>query len=547
MVSTQRATLTGQLTAGFGVVGIGLLVGLAADLALMALSPAKVVFALVGFALLIPTMVVKEPQAYWLFLLVLSIPFDISKWLSLGMADSQALVDAYGQPMSGTLGLEVYVTDVVLVVMLLPWLARVCLKQTTIYFPKMGYLFVIYLAWSLFVSLVNSVSFALSAFELFRECLYFVSFVYIVNNVSTRLQFKRVVLAIFFGLTIGAGSVIVFFQQGISTETVAFANLHDEPAASAQTQSHSSGRKESGPHILTLNEAGRHFGSAGNGDTKRSQGMFRHPAIPAGLCGLILPIVLAYLMTAQRARDRILFFLVYVWGFVALLLTFSRAGFIGFMAGALVFLAVGGSSGLISRRLATRSGIAAILLIALSMPLLLVYIQSRPGSFFMRFNMFEAAIKGYSQHPILGVGLNNSTAAMRPGRQELRDLGIPAPLDEPADSFYLAVFTEIGPIGSLLFFGFFCKIIIVALRSTREVSVDLKPLLVGMIAGLAGLATQSIADGPTAGHAVSGTLWLFAGLIFAIRRYSEPKDTPRGQMSARQLPRFEAPGVGVDD
>jgi len=50
----------------------------------------------------------------------------------------------------------------------------------------------------------------------------------------------------------------------------------------------------------------------------------------------------------------------------------------------------------------------------------------------MRFYMFEAALQGYAQHhPILGVGLNNSTAAMKEGRLELRDIGIPVPPTEP--------------------------------------------------------------------------------------------------------------------
>ena len=221
-----------------------------------------------------------------------------------------------------------------------------------------------------------------------------------------------------------------------------------------------------------------------------------------------------------------MFFLMYVWGFVALVLTFSRAGFIGFMAGTFVFLAVGGWSGFISRKLATRGGIAAALLVALSMPLLIGYLEARSETFFMRFYMFEAAMEGYSQHPILGVGLNNSTAAMKAGRQELKDMGIPAPTNEPADSYYLAILTEIGPVGSILFFGFFGKIVAIGLRSTREVAVEMKPLLVGMIAGLAALATQCIADGPLAGHAVSGTLWLFAALIVAMRRFCQAETRP---------------------
>jgi O-Antigen ligase len=477
------------------------------------LTPAKLAFILGGFALLIPTMVVKDAKAYWLFLLVLSIPFDISKWMSAWLVDPQTLVDKYGMPASGTVSLELYLTDVVLAAMLLPWLARVCLRREGLYFPKIGYLFVFYLAWALLVSLINAESLYLSMFELCREALYFLFFVYLINNVATPLQFRSAVWAVFLGLIISAGTVIIFFKMGIGTETSAFANLHDQPRTTA-------GTKAAGPETqnLTLNDTGRHLGSKGS-EIKRSQGMFRHPGIPACLCGLTLPIVLAYLMTARTNRDRILFFMVYAWGIIALVLTFSRAGLIGFMVGTVVFFAVGGWSGLISRRVLKLSAVALTLAIAFSIPLLLFYLKTRPEAFSMRFTLAEAALQGYAQHPMLGVGLNNSTAAMKASRQELRDMGIPMPPAESADSYYLAVLIELGPVGLILLLVFFGKIVVIALRATTEVAVDMKPLLVGIVAGLASLATQSVADVPLAGHAVSGILWLFAALIVAIARY----------------------------
>jgi hypothetical protein len=513
MVSVQPAASARLLLAGFGIVGIGVLVALATDMAVTLLTPAKLAFILGGFALLIPTMVVKDAKAYWLFLLVLSIPFDISKWMSAWLVDPQTLVDTYGMPASGTVSLELYLTDLVLVVMLLPWLARVCLRREELYFPKIGYIFIFYLAWALLVSLINAESLFLSVFELCREALYFLSFVYLINNVTTRLQFRSAVWAVFLGLIISAGTVIIFFKMGIGTETSAFASLHDQPRTSA-------GTKATGPQTqnLTLNDTGRGLGSKGS-EIKRSQGMFRHPAIPASLCGLTLPIVLAYLIAARKNRDRILFFMVYAWGFIALLLTFSRAGLIGIMVGTLVFFVVGAWSGLISRRVLKLSAVALTLAIALSIPLLLVYLKARPEAIFMRFTMAEAALRGYSKHPILGVGLNNGTAAMKAGRQELRDMGIRIAPAESADSYYLAVLIDVGPVGPILIFVFFGKIVMIALRAMREVSVDLKPLLVGIVAGLASLATQSLADIPLAGHAISGILWLFAALIVAIARY----------------------------
>jgi O-antigen ligase len=519
MMSVPSATSARFLFPGFGIVIIGILVALATDMALAQLTLVKFAFILGGFAMLIPTMVLKNPKAYWLFLLVLSIPFDISKRMSAWLVDPQTLVDAYGQPASGTVALEPYLTDVLLIAMLLPWLARVCIRRHTLYFPAIGYIYVFYLAWALLVSVINAESLYLSMFELSRQVLYLLSFVYLINNVTTRLQFRSVVWAVFLGFIIGASTVITFFELGYGTGTSVFASLHDQPTTIGQSKAYKPS-KAAPAQDLTLYGTGRRFGNApeeGLGP-KRSQGMFGHPAIPASLCGLILPIVLAYLMAARNNRDRILFFTLFVLGIAALVLTFSRAGAIGLAAGIGVVFAVGGWSGLISRRVLVLGAVTLTWAAALGIPLLLVYFETRPESFYMRFNLFEAALQGYSQHPILGVGLNNSTGAMNASKQEFRDIGILMPRTEATDSLYLAVLTEVGPVGFILFFVFFGKLVMIALRALREAATDLKPLLVGIVAGLASLATHNLADDTLGGHSVSGILWLFAALIVTAAR-----------------------------
>src|SRR5260370_42262971 len=144
------------LLATLGIVAIGVLVALATDVGLTVLTPVKLAFILGGVALLIPTMVVEDPTAYWLFLLVLSIPFDISKWLSAWLVDPQTLVDLYGQPASGTTAVELYLTDGVLIAMLLPWLSRICLRRETLYFPQIGSLFVLCIALALLGTLITA-------------------------------------------------------------------------------------------------------------------------------------------------------------------------------------------------------------------------------------------------------------------------------------------------------------------------------------------------------------------------------------------------------
>src|SRR5258705_11262380 len=188
MMSTWPTNSPRILFSIFGIVTLGFLTALATDMALSQLTPVKVLVLPLGIALLIPTVVMKHPKAYWLFLLALSIPFDISKWLSGWPVDSQSLVDLYGVPASNTSAIEPYLTDVVLVVMVLPWFARVAVRRETVCFPAMGYLYVLYLIWALLVSMVNAQSFYLALFELWRQAMYLLFFLYLINNITTRLE-----------------------------------------------------------------------------------------------------------------------------------------------------------------------------------------------------------------------------------------------------------------------------------------------------------------------------------------------------------------------
>ncbi len=526
---------------GSGVLGIGLLAALITVLAITFSTPVKLAFALGGVALLIPTMWLKDPKAYWLFLLILSIPFDISKYMTTWIASPGTLVNLYGMPASGTITLELYLTDVILAAMVLPWLVGICLKRESLYFPKIGYVFLLYLAWSLFVSLINAQSLYLSIIELCRETLYFLSFVYLINNVSTRPQFRSIVVAVFLGLIIGAGSVILFFEEGIGTDQVAFVSLHDTAPKADKTEA--AGARTSDVTNLTLN--GKTLGEGAR--IKRSQGIFRHPAIAASLCGTTLPLALAYLLAASSNRSRIVFLSIIALGLAGLVLTFSRAGLIGLMAGLIFVFVAAGWSGLVSRRLLEFGAIALVLVTAFCVPLLGRYLNTRPQTFYMRFDLFEAALQGYWQHPILGVGLNNGTIAMKAGKQELREQGIPMSKEESADNQYLVVLTEVGPLGFCLFFAFFGKIVMIALRAMRDAPSDLKPLLVGIVGGLVALATQNLSDDVLAGHAISAMLWLFAALIIVIaRRIQAKKQTsPAAVMPLSSRPDLRRPHAAL--
>ena len=505
-----------SLTAGFAVVTIGVLVGVLTLLSLTLVRPVLLAFALGGLILLIPPLVLQDRRAYWLFLLVLTIPFDISKRTTAWLVQPWDLYREYGMPASGTLSLDFYLTDVVLFVLLAPWFARLCLRRDRLYFPKVAYIFVLYLAWALIVSLLEAPSRYLSIVEWCRQLLYFAAFLYIINNVATRSQFLAVVIALFIGLTIASGSVIAFFTFNIGTETSALSGLYRE-------QEESSKLSEG-----TLYQGGQ-SATGEVGQTKRSAGIFAHPAHAAYYLEYILPIVLAYLLLAQRIRDRLFFGALFGIGLVALYMTFARAAVVGLFCSLVVEIAIARWSELISRRTFAQCVLVSILAVALSVPLLIHHLTSRPETISKRLELNEIALATFWKRPILGAGLNNSSIVTEGAKSIVTTPQGRESIVTVVHNYYLIVLIDVGLVGFLLYFTFFWRTVAIALRHMRVAETEMKLLLIGITGSLVGIAVNSFAE-PFGGHVVHAMLWLHAGLTIAIcrqvdltsRRYPAP-------------------------
>lgn len=482
-----------------GVVVIGIVVALGTVLALSFIGPMKVAFVFGGLVLLLPAFAVRDPTAYGLFLLVFSIPIDISTHTTKWLADPQVLLEQYGAPSSGISSVDIYLTDVVLIAILLPWLADLCRRRRSLYFPKTGYVFLLYLAWALIVSLMEATSLYLSICQWIREILYFIFFVYVINNVVTPAQFRAVVLALFAGLVIESGAVITFFNLGIGTEFNFFNDLLYGANSRAETP-------------LTVAESGAWKHVA------RSAGTFKHPSQAAYYFEYILPIVLGCLMAARRARDRILFGTVLGIGCVALLLTFSRSGILGFLVMSAVFFSVAWWSRLISRQMFECCAFVAVMFVALNTPLLIGYLDTRPDAGSFRWKLIKPSVDAFLERPIWGAGLNNSSAVTEGSRSiVLTPTGHSNYQLTVVHNHYLIVLVDVGIVGFLLFFAFFWQTIVTALRHMRAAGTGSKLLLVGIVSALGGIAIHNFGD-PFGGHPTRAMLWLYAGLIFATCR-----------------------------
>ena len=350
------------LTAAFIIIVMALLTAAAVVPAVALLRPAYLLIVLSGVLVLVPVLIVRDARAYWLFLLVLSLPLDIRKHATSWLVRPPDLVREFGLPATGTMSIAVYLTDLVLAPMLLSWLARLALHRDKLYFPKVGYIFLLYLAVSLINSLISAPSLYLAAFELYREGIYFLLFLYIANNVVTSMQFKAIVLALSVGLAVASASVIVFFDFGIGPESYAYSWLYNQSA-----------------QVPAENDQ-RETGYRGDAYSVRHETQFRL-FCPPGPCCILSRIPVAAHVGVSRdgaphqgptvddhaARGRHL----------ALYLTFARSGLVGFAFGFVVFLAMAAWSRMISKQTLVRCVAVLAITTAATAPFL-IYSFSAP-------------------------------------------------------------------------------------------------------------------------------------------------------------------------
>jgi hypothetical protein len=142
-VTVQAVNRAGPRAGSLALVIIGLSAAAGTVLALTLFRPVLFVLALGGLVLLILALVIPDRKAYWMFLLVLSMLFDVGKRLTTWVVEPWEVMQVSGPPSSGSFSLDIFSTDVILFAMLLPWLVRLSLRQQRLYFPKVGYLFLL--------------------------------------------------------------------------------------------------------------------------------------------------------------------------------------------------------------------------------------------------------------------------------------------------------------------------------------------------------------------------------------------------------------------
>lgn len=241
------------------------------------------------------------------------------------------------------------------------------------------------------------------------------------------------------------------------------------------------------------------FGVVQNGVViGRIQGSFGHPNQYAGFLAALIPLAVAMVFTASAPRTlRWMSGLGLAVGVPALVWSYSRGALAAIVVGPIVWLIV------VRPRFALVAAIMLAVLAYLFAPgVVSQRFKSTSGAEVeIRSDIWAAALDIYSEHPILGAGVNNfSTAYARlptvpSGATQRRLLQGEELLIPPhAQNLYLNILAEEGLIGILAFFLFAGAAIRRAFVGSRSDDPLTRNICLGIGAGMTALAVHSFLD-----------------------------------------------------
>lgn len=242
----------------------------------------------------------------------------------------------------------------------------------------------------------------------------------------------------------------------------------------------------------------------------RATGTFILPGELAGYLIVLLPLAYALAAIGESRALRTLGWTTFAIGIVALALTFSRAGWMGFAAAAAFLIAA-------RRRRAI--GVAAIVGAAgVVVVLLLFNAHHDPSEDYTRISIWQAALQIANRFPLTGVGPFNFSRLYAIARAPDGDATA-----FHAHSLYLTFFVEFGIVGLATVMWTLWRFAVELRRRIAAAAPAQAFLALSITAGLVGVAVQGLIDTVTV---VIFGLWMpIMSLALAAARGGEPSPT----------------------
>lgn len=448
-----------------------------------------------GLLVFIPALLIRDPIRYWLVVFLLSTMVDVKKTLMDGLEVMDKL-DLIAITPTSQLVLEIRLSDIVLVVLLLHWAVLLATHRTQLRLPRVSLLVLALMLWSALSSMLAMHPY-LGFVEISNQLRYFVVFLYVVNNFGDRRSVILVGCVLLAMLSIQSGLTAARFTFGFGD--VVGGELGRTQAIDTQ----------------------EHLNIVSGGGGKRAYGTVLSPHGTAAHLLLLLPWPMLIFLHSRVRWLRLLSGGMFVAGTIALLQTYSRSAFLGYLLACTIGIVLAIRWGHITRRrvflllfVLLLGGIAAA-------PAIISFISKRPDNVQVRVAQFKTAGVMFLDNFVLGVGPNNSAATQRryaknaSGSTATTDPTLKADI-HPIHSQHLANLVELGIVGFALYYGFFLLVLVHAARLTLADEPLTRIVGAGYLIGTCGLFVQLLTD-PMFQHSVYVLLWFLSGLVEALR------------------------------
>jgi hypothetical protein len=485
------------------LVALGACMGGVTALVLFATKPLIVALPIAGLLIVMPTFVIRDKRMYWFGVFLFALQFEIHKNLNDGLAVIDRLNIDY------TLWhftFQVHATDLILTVLLFYWYAETVFKGQRPYFPRAAWLVVGFLGFCL-LSLVAAPSAYLGLVEIWRQLKFFLVFLYVVNNVTSKATLRLVAIMAVAILTIQGAVTVVRYETGWM-QPLAFGDSRQDE-----------------DHVLQYLSVDRDE----IGEQVRSFGTLGSPGSTLRLCLMVIPFALLLSMRNPLFQQRLLFLGLTAFGMGSLLLTFTRAYFPTTAIQVAAAFVIG-----IRHRYLSRLEVLLLVVVGLAglgaaAPKIYEQLAVRQDSVTVRLEQYKTAIDMIVDNPVFGVGLNNGTGVKERYVNVSYDKYDPDTQYylEPTHNLYLSLASEIGLIGSTLYFAFFFHVVARTWRlSNTAMDPDLRFFANAVLVAFAGLFVNSLYD-PMHEDAPMTLLWMYCGIAFALSRIADRGHDPR--------------------
>ena len=392
----------------------------------------------------------------------------------------------------GSLGaLNISVTTISILILYSIWLLELMFKQAQLparFLFRAGLPLFVYLTFNI-VSLAAAQDIRLSSFKIFFLIEMFLLYIYIVGTIRTQKDVLFIVTVLMIGLV--AEGLIIIYAKHIGQSITIIRGIE--------------------AHVFGYNA--RIGGTLGN------------PNVTAGYLSLLIAPTIGILMTRINRFYKSLALLAFSFGVIALILTYSRGGWIATILSLALLFCIAWYQG----KFPLKSAIFIVTLASVCWVYFQEPIRARTqgdhyGSTKVRIHMMQRAFRIILDKPIFGVGTNNYSVFLKQYESVRRFPGIES--NAVVHNKYLLVWAETGIGGLAAFIWFLLTTLHQGWQVWKFKDPFLSPLALGFTVAIIGQMVHMLVDIFHVRCLVQ-ILWLSAGLIPAMHYIGNNDPTVR--------------------